>query len=122
MATQIMLKTCGVPNVENICDKAINGEIAVQMIKDDYEKKKFCSYNLILMDQNMPVMDGSSASRSIREFLCQMDIEQPLICGVTGHIEQEYINRAIKNGMNYVYSKPLNLNIFKKLLKKMNYI
>ena len=50
----------------------------------------------------MPVLDGSTSSIMIREFLCDKDIEQPLICGVTGHIEQEYINIAIENGMNYV--------------------
>ena len=48
----------------------------------------------------MPVMDGSTATREMREFLYEKELEQPIICGVTGHTEQEYIKRAIESGMN----------------------
>ena len=54
-----------------------------------------------------------------------MDIEssrQPLIFGVTGHVEKEYITRAIESGMNKVYSKPLHLNEFGKMMIEQNYL
>ena len=86
--------------MENICDFAKNGKIAVDIIKEDVRKYKKCTYDLILMDQNMPVMDGSTATRAIREFLYQEGLDQPIICGLTGHTEQEYIKRAIESGMN----------------------
>lgn len=45
-----MLKTAGVSNVDKICDFAINGKIAVDIIKEDIRRNKVCSYDLILMD------------------------------------------------------------------------
>jgi CheY-like chemotaxis protein len=37
----------------------MNGEEAVEMIKrDSLENENRCSYDLILMDCNMPIMDG----------------------------------------------------------------
>ena len=48
----------------------------------------------------MPIMDGSTATRAIREFLYQKGLDQPIICGLTGHTEEEYIKRAIESGMN----------------------
>ncbi len=44
-----------------VCEKAYNGQQAVDIIKDDIQNNhmgKKCSFSLILMDCNMPVMDG----------------------------------------------------------------
>ena len=122
MAAQYILKAAGVQDVNKKCDFACNGKIAVEIIKNDVKQNKRCTYDLILMDQNMPVMDGATATRNIREFLYQHELAQPIICGVTGHTEQEYVKRAMEHGMNMVYSKPLNLNLLKALLKSINYI
>ena len=46
-----------------------------------------CSFDLILMDCNMPVMDGYDACHNIRQFLYSRNIPQPLIIAVTGHSE-----------------------------------
>ena len=47
-------------NVERICVSALSGENALMLIKENVEANefKFCDYSLILMDCNMPVMDG----------------------------------------------------------------
>ena len=60
--------------------------------KNDYER---CQYKLILMDCNMPIMDGYESTKSIRTFLETQKIEQPYIAAVTGHTEQVYFERAI---------------------------
>ena len=36
---------------------------------------------------------------------------QPIISAVTGHCEQEYVNKAIQSGMNQVLSKPVNIDV-----------
>ena len=74
------------------------------------------------MDQNMPVMDGCTATSLIRQYLYEQEIDQPIICGVTGHTEEEYINKCMEYDMNKVYSKPLNYLLVRELLKTLNYI
>ena len=52
------------------CDEAINGEVAVKKFKDDFFKE-CCdiNYKLILMDIQMPIMNGFDASREILKLL-----------------------------------------------------
>ena len=98
----------GLKNAEAICDGASNGLIALSMVKDDVKKNNGkLSYSIILMDFNMPVMDGVTCSRKIREFLYEEKIPQPIIVGVTGHTEVEYALKAIENGVNMVLQKPI---------------
>jgi len=40
---------------ESVCDAAFNGQQAVNMIKNDVEINGYCCYQLIIIDQNMPV-------------------------------------------------------------------
>ena len=70
------------------------------MVKDDVESKGQSKYNLILLDCNMPGMDGYETTQKIREYLYQNNMVQPIISAVTGHDEQLYIDQAIMSGMN----------------------
>jgi CheY-like chemotaxis protein len=45
-------------------------------------------------------MDGYDATQLIREFLFSMNLEQPIISAITGHIEDNNVNKAWKAGMN----------------------
>ena len=65
-ALQIILKYMVKLNVDLFCDKAMNGLDALEMVKKDVEdvhNGDNCSYELILMDCNMPIMDGYQASQ-----------------------------------------------------------
>jgi hypothetical protein len=44
--------------VKNICDEALFGADAIEIIKKDVEKNNECSYNLIIIDCNMEPMSG----------------------------------------------------------------
>jgi CheY-like chemotaxis protein len=66
-------------------------------------------------------MDGFEATRRVREYLYQRDQPQPIISAVTGHVEQTYIDMAIKEGMNQVLSKPVFAILLKDLIMSMGF-
>lgn len=70
----------------------------------------------------MPVMDGNESTIKIREYLYKKGLQQPIISGLTGHVEESYVQRSIESGMNQVLSKPVNINLLKNTLVKMNFI
>ena len=60
------------------------------MVIEDIESKEEDepgTYNLILMDLNMPDMDGNESMKRIREYCYSKGIDQPIISAVTGHTE-----------------------------------
>lgn len=70
------------------------------------------SYDLILMDINMPEMDGVEATKYIRN---EMKIKTPII-SMTGWSNKEDIHKFEKAGMNGTLSKPFGLDILYKTL------
>jgi signal transduction histidine kinase/ActR/RegA family two-component response regulator len=90
---------------------ARNGQIALDMFK----KSKIGEYNLILMDLQMPVMDGCTATREIRK-LDREDAEKVPIFACTANNFNEDRERADESGMNDFISKPIDVY---ELLKKL---
>jgi CheY-like chemotaxis protein len=84
-------------------DVAENGQEAVAA-----SNKK--AYNLILMDLQMPVMDGFDATNLIRT-KCPNNAETPILA-MTGNAYEQDRNRCLDAGMDDVLTKP----IFKKVL------
>ena len=41
---------------------------------------------------------------------------------MTGHVEAEYVSKALESGMDKVYSKPLSVKEFGQLLLQMKFI
>ncbi len=87
-------------------DVSSNGQEAVQMAKTG-------SYDIILMDLQMPVMDGYTASRCIREF----DSCTPIIA-LTASASADMQQKALDHGMNDTISKPFNPNDLFETVKK----
>jgi signal transduction histidine kinase/CheY-like chemotaxis protein len=83
-------------------DLAENGEEAV---------KAFAAapYDLVLMDVEMPVMDGYQASRAIRALEREREQQTPAvpIVAMTAHAVKEYLDRCLESGMNDFVTKPL---------------
>jgi CheY-like chemotaxis protein len=48
---------------EKYCDFCFNGKQALEKIKNNVKENGWCQYNLILMDCNMPFMDGYEATQ-----------------------------------------------------------
>jgi len=100
----------GVKNRKEMSKFAYNGEEAVKEVKKAIEEGDPFRFKLILMDCNMPFLDGYEATKKIRKMFSDEGILhdlQPKIIAVTGHVEQEYVSNAIKSGMDSVFSKPL---------------
>ena len=74
--------------------------------------------DLILMDIQMPVMDGYEATRRIRA-LPRPDAYTVPIIAMTANAFSEDIEKALASGMNDVATKPLDIKL---LLKKMEII
>ncbi|MDR0946377.1 MAG: response regulator [Ruminococcus sp.] len=89
-------------------DEAENGKIAVEMA----EKK---DYDLILMDMQMPVMDGLTATKEIRK----TQKEVPIIA-MTANAFREDAERCFEAGMNDHISKPIDADLFIRVLS--NYL
>ena len=101
-AVLIILKYSVGLDSQNVCDKAFDGLQALNLIINNVESNdgKFCNYDLIFMDCNMPFMDGYEATSKIREYLYMKNLKQPIISAITGHTEQAYIDKSILCGMN----------------------
>lgn len=68
-------------------------------------------YDAVLMDLNMPGMNGIAAAANIRE----TNPDLPLIA-LTGSVDSDEKIRCIESGINIVLSKPVNINILRKIL------
>lgn len=65
--------------------------------------------NLILMDINMPIMDGLECTRAIRSYEAQSVAASPVfILAITGDDDEENIKEYLAAGMDGYVSKPVN--------------
>src|SRR5690606_10000393 len=67
-------------------------------------------YDLILMDCEMPEMDGFEATRSIREYERSHNMPATPIVALTAHALQEHREAVFASGMNHYLSKPITLD------------
>ena len=94
-------------------DCAVNGAEAVNMYKASPEK-----YDLILMDMQMPEIDGLEATRLIRKFE-SANVSKPIpIIAMTANVFKEDVQKCVEAGMNDHIGKPLD---FDEVMKKLNH-
>ncbi len=94
-------------------DVANNGEEALKM----WEAKR---YDIILMDVQMPVMDGLSATQKIRQAEKKNGFDTTPIIGMTAHALVEDKQKCIDAGMTDYLSKPIDSQKLKQ--KIYNYL
>jgi len=90
---------------------ANNGREAVNAIQNSDNIEEGSSvFGCILMDQEMPVMDGNAATRAIRELESQGKFGHISIFGVTANVRDEQKADMRKAGMDDVISKPYKID------------
>jgi len=93
-------------------ETAQNGQIAVDMVRNSTAGY----YDAILMDIQMPVMNGYQASREIRG-LENKDLAQIPIIALTANTLDEDKKEALSNGMNAHVGKPIDVSFLYETLR-----
>lgn len=89
-------------------ESATSGQEAIKMV---LEKK----YDLVMMDIQMPVMDGFQALKILKN----QNVTIP-IAAVTAHNLLMDQQRCFAAGFDYYFSKPMNFKIFQALLETLS--
>lgn len=110
-------------NMEIICtilenygietEQAVNGKEAVRRMEESVPGH----YDMIFMDIMMPEMDGLEATRTIRN-LDREDCKKIPIYAMSANAFDEDVKRSLASGMNGHLSKPVNLQVLEKTLRK----
>ncbi|KAL7419627.1 hypothetical protein Q5752_005540 [Cryptotrichosporon argae] len=104
------------------CDTANDGFEALQGINEAYRQSRRAGavtrrpYDVVLMDLEMPIMDGLTAVRKIRESEANGTLSKQLVIALTGNARQAQIDQALAAGMDDVVIKPY---VLPDLIQKM---
>lgn len=97
-------------------DTAENGKVALEMI----ENADPHTFDLVLMDIQMPVMDGYVATRAIRKLPDPLRASLPIIA-VSANAFSEDRKRSLESGMDAHLPKPLDINRLQTLIETVVY-
>lgn len=89
-------------------DVAVNGQEGVEKVKDR-------NYGLVIMDCEMPKMDGYEATLAIRQMKGKQEIN---ILGFTANALKSAVDKCLAVGMNSYLSKPVRLNELRSAITK----
>ncbi|CAD8081355.1 unnamed protein product [Paramecium primaurelia] len=99
---------------------AYNGQQAIEIIKNTEKCSESCElFYFILMDCQMPIMDGWTTTKVLMDMIRQNIIPDIPIIGLTAFNSTEDIERCIEVGMREVFTKPLNISSLKQVLLKL---
>lgn len=93
--------------------QAANGQEAVER----FSASEVGSIDMILMDIQMPVMDGCEATRSIRS-LKREDASSVPIIALTGNAGTKDVESAMQAGMNDYMVKPIQMKLLAKIMSE----
>ncbi len=95
-------------------DTANNGEEALQLIKTK-------GYDLVLMDCEMPILDGFTATEMLRTWEVENHQPRTPVVALTAHIMSEHKEHAQQVGMDGHMAKPIELSHLRELIERWVY-
>ncbi len=95
------------------CEIVENGQLAVER----FAASKEGEFDAILMDVQMPVMNGYDATRAIRSLEREDAAGIPIIA-MTANAFAEDEKEALKAGMNVHLAKPIDVNLLKQIIRQ----
>ncbi|CAD8101605.1 unnamed protein product [Paramecium sonneborni] len=95
------------------CDSAHNG-------KEGLDKFKLQYYQVILMDVEMPIMNGIQATQQILEFCHSVDLDPPIIIAQTAYTDMQTKQMCKEVGMDYFLQKPISTIEIKQILQTIS--
>ena len=115
-------------------DNELNAEILTELLKIEgaecticengeeilktFEKSAPGDYDMILMDVQMPVMNGYEATKAIRRSSHELAKKIPIIA-MTANAFSEDIQHSLAAGMNAHVSKPVEMRVLKKTIRSI---
>ncbi|MFT5616950.1 MAG: two-component system cell cycle response regulator DivK [Arenicella sp.] len=107
--------------IQNITKRVLqfqNFEItAVKNGKQVMDKMKDADFDIVLMDINMPVMDGMECARQIRQLDDEAKSNVPIVA-ITGNAKNYSLDDFKKAGIDEYLPKPLNFDQLVNTVKK----
>jgi signal transduction histidine kinase/CheY-like chemotaxis protein len=91
--------------------EACNGQQALDMSQNN-------PFDCILMDQQMPIMDGNSATKAIRDIEEETGGHVPVL-GVTANVRDAQQDKMMKAGMDDIIHKPYGTQELVKKIKRL---
>ncbi|MBS7009756.1 response regulator [Anaerostipes sp.] len=92
-------------------EEAVNGEEAVKKVSESEEGH----YDMILMDIQMPRMNGYDATKAIRS-MKRGDVQHLPIIAMTADAFEEDVRKAMHAGMNEHFAKPIDVKALEQLV------
>eukprot|EP00831_Metopus_contortus_P018934 TRINITY_DN1811_c0_g1_i2.p1 TRINITY_DN1811_c0_g1~~TRINITY_DN1811_c0_g1_i2.p1 ORF type:complete len:223 (+),score=38.64 TRINITY_DN1811_c0_g1_i2:154-822(+) len=100
-------------------DLVTSGESALELAREQLQNKKN-PYSLVLMDMNMPIMNGLETSQALLKLY--NDYKQVTqIIGMSGDTSQEMIDAAAEKGISTLLQKPIQKEVLNKHLRRYFY-
>jgi len=94
-------------------DEAENGQIAI----DRFTNNK---YDLVLMDMQMPIIDGYTATKTIRELEKDNDKDETPILALTAYAMKEDRDKTLKAGCSDYLTKPIKKDKLFEAIRKLS--
>ncbi len=87
-----------------------NGQVAIEMLEKE-------EYSIVLLDIEMPVMNGLETVRYIRKEMLEPTCDIPVIA-LTAHNPNEYGDEMYLAGFNEILSKPYSIEKIQNLIDR----